>query len=258
MNFIVELSELAVLTGEGVWSYLVGQGTNVGAVSIAPPKPGDGSPGILWRFILCFPCVLAVQANFLVIYTPSYFSQVFSNCEDKFTLGLMEHTAPLETALPPPTKTCGVAIVISSYLFVECLPCFITADSVFFKAFKAPYWDASRWSVTGSENISLGFCQVEFRLYSQSLCWEWPCSGPLQGWHMVHNPSSYPQHVQSEEIQFCGPRVRPSLPGCGWAVGTHSSAVPTQWAASAQPPCLGLSMWNVNNGFLSRKGSMQI
>lgn len=85
MNFIIELSELTVLTGEDVWTYLAGQGTNVDVVSIAPPKPGDGGPGILCHFILCFPRVLAVQADLLVIYTPSYFSQVFSNCEDKFT-----------------------------------------------------------------------------------------------------------------------------------------------------------------------------
>lgn len=84
MNFIVELSELAVLTGEDVWSYLVGQGTNVDAVNIAPPKPGCGGPGILCHFIWCFPRVLAVQADFLVIYTPSYFSRVFSDCEGKF------------------------------------------------------------------------------------------------------------------------------------------------------------------------------
>lgn len=132
MNFIVELRELAVLTPEDVWSYLVGQGTNVDVVSSAPPKPGDGGPGILCPFILCFPCV---QADFLVIYIPSYFSRVFSSCEDKFTLGLMEHTALLETALPLLTKTRGVAIVISSYLSVECLPCFITTSPVFFKAF---------------------------------------------------------------------------------------------------------------------------
>lgn len=45
--------------------------------------------------------------------------------------------------------------------------------------------------------------------------------------------------------------------GRGWTVGTHSSAVPMQWAASAQPPCLGLFMCNVDSGFLSRKCSMQ-
>lgn len=134
-NFIIELSELTVLIGEDVWTYLAGQGTNVDVVSIAPPKPGDGGPGILCHFILCFPRVLAVQADLLVIYTPSYFSQVFSSCEDKFTLGLMEHPALLETALPPLAKTRGVAIVISSYLSVECLPCFITTSPVFFKAF---------------------------------------------------------------------------------------------------------------------------
>lgn len=133
MNFIVELNELAVLTAEDVRSYLVGQGTNVDVVSIAPPKPGDGGPGILCHFI---PCFLAVQADFLVISIPSYFSQVFSSCEHKFTLALMEHTALLETALPPLAKS-GVAIVISSYLPVECLPCFIATSPVFFKAFKA-------------------------------------------------------------------------------------------------------------------------
>lgn len=72
-----------------------------------------GGPGILCHFILCFPCVLAGQADFQVICTPSYFSQVFSSCEDEFALGLVEHTALLETALPPLTKTRGAAIVIS-------------------------------------------------------------------------------------------------------------------------------------------------
>lgn len=42
-----------------------------------------------------------------------------------------------------------------------------------------------------------------------------------------------------------------------WAVGTHSSAVPTLWAASVQPPCLGLFTWHVDSGFLSRSAPLQ-
>lgn len=72
MSFIVELSKLAVLTGVDVWSYLLGQVTNVDVASIAPPNPGVGGPGILCYFIQCFPCVLAGQADFQVICTPSY------------------------------------------------------------------------------------------------------------------------------------------------------------------------------------------
>lgn len=134
-NFIIELSELTVLTGEDVWTYLAGQGTNVDVVSIAPPKPGDGGPGILCHFIPCFPRVLAVQADLLVIYTPSYFSQVFSNCEDKFTFRPYGTSCSAGNSSSTSGEDAGVAIVISSYLSVECLPCFITASPVFFKAF---------------------------------------------------------------------------------------------------------------------------
>lgn len=178
MNFVVELSELAVLTGEDVWSYLLGQGTNIDVVSIDPPKPGDGGPGTLCHFILCFPCVLAVQADFLVICTPSYFSQAFSSCEDEFTLGLVEHTAPLETALPPLTKTRGVAIVIFFTCLCHVYPVSSLQALSSSKPSKpsAPYWDASRGTVTGSENISLGFCQDEFRLYSQRSAEHGHCS----------------------------------------------------------------------------------
>lgn len=47
MSFIVELSKLAVLPGEG---------TNVDVVSIAPPKPGVGGP---W-YSLSFYSVLSM------------------------------------------------------------------------------------------------------------------------------------------------------------------------------------------------------
>lgn len=128
---------MVLLTGEDTWPYLGGQGTNLGVASIVPPKPDDGGCNILCSFILCFRCALGVYANFLVIHTHTYFSQTFSNCshEAKFALGLIEHAALLKRALPPLTKLCGVAVVISSYLSVKRLPCFITASHVFYKAF---------------------------------------------------------------------------------------------------------------------------
>jgi len=51
MNCIVELSTLVVFTGDIMWSYLGGQGTNLGVASIVPPKPDDGGCGILCPFI---------------------------------------------------------------------------------------------------------------------------------------------------------------------------------------------------------------
>lgn len=60
MNSVVELSKLVVLTGEDIWSYLGGPGTNLGVASIVAPKPDDGGCGILCPFILCFPCALEV------------------------------------------------------------------------------------------------------------------------------------------------------------------------------------------------------
>lgn len=60
MNFTVELSKLVVLTGRYIWSYLGRQGTNLGAASIVPPKPGGRGSGVLCPYILCFLCALAV------------------------------------------------------------------------------------------------------------------------------------------------------------------------------------------------------
>lgn len=77
MNFIVELSKLVVLTGEDIWSYLGGQGTNRGVVSIVPPKPDDGSSGVLCPFILRFSvCSGSIRKFSSYLHTHLFFSGI--------------------------------------------------------------------------------------------------------------------------------------------------------------------------------------
>lgn len=50
-----------------------------------------------------------------------------------------------------------------------------------------------QWLVV--KTLAWASAKLSSESYSQRLWWEWPCSGPIQGRRMVHNPRSYPQHV---------------------------------------------------------------